>query len=139
MLLVSLQQNPTCTSAETFSGALEAFIGSSKWQFSVIAGSDVEVYQFSRITFLDKFPIQYLEMWNIVCLEDHVLLQNQFQSALRCSLKSGWAPTDIHSLIQCDALSDNRNDVALKALKGLLNDKIERLISRRKRSQTTFS
>jgi hypothetical protein len=139
MLLVSLQYNSTCTSAETFSGALEAFIGSSRWQFSVIAGSDVEVYQFSRITFLDKFPIQHLEMWNIVCLEDHVLLQNQFQSALRCSLKSGWAPTDIHSLIQCDVLSDNRNAVALKAVKGLLKDRIVHLISRRRKSQTTCS
>jgi hypothetical protein len=120
---------------KTYAGALEAFIGSSTWQFSIIAGSDAEVYQFSKITFLDKFPLQLLEMWNILCLDDFVILQNQLKSLLRCSLKSGWAPVDIHSLVECEALCHHRHDVMLQALKRLLNEKIVSLINRRKQNQ----
>ena len=113
-------------------------MGSSTWQFSCIAGSDAEIYQFSRVTFVDKFPLHYLEMLKNDCQDKFQFIQGQLESSLRCTLKTGWSPADFHPLIDCKMLYHDGNSRVLENLHMILKEKIMMLMMRRN-SQQTFS
>jgi len=121
------------SSIQLFPGALEAFLGSATWQYSVIASSDAQVYQFSRVSFLEKFPLRYLEMFNTISQETFFCMHNQLERSLRCALNFGWSPIDIHPLVDCELLvRDDRNIGLADKLHALLKEKTMRhFITRR--------
>jgi hypothetical protein len=122
------------SSNRSFSGALEAIVGSSKWQFSVVAGSNTEIYQFSRVTFLDKFPLIYLETLKNGCEDTFRFMQDRFESSLRCSLRVGWQPISFHSLLDCKLLVRDDSNRMLENLHATLQEKLMQHIIRRQNS-----
>ncbi len=114
-------------------------MGSAKWQFSVIAGSDAEIYQFSRSTFLEKFPLHCLNILKNGCQDTFNCMYFQLESSLRCCLKAGWTPNDFHPLIDCKKLYIDRNNSVLEIFHTLLDECIVQLMIRRQKNQQTFS
>ncbi len=99
----------------------------------MIASSDAEIYQYSRTSFLEKFPLRYLAMFNAIGQETFFCMHNQLERSLRCSLKFGWSPIDIYALIDCDLLvQGDRNSELAKKLSTYLKKKMMMHFSTRK-------
>jgi hypothetical protein len=118
-----------------FVGVLEAFLGSATWKFSVVSRSDAEIYQFSRVSFLDKFPLLYMATLGDIGLATFFSMQKQFESALRCSQILGWTPSTVHDLIDCQVSFRECSSSAVVELNHMLKKSVAQHSKRRQNRQ----